>query len=88
MQIIITKYRGATNHKGARIIVSTSGGKIKKTVSWDYELDADANHREAAKSMAAMLQWDGEWFQGDDGKSGYVFVSGQSDSFTVPKLER
>lgn len=54
MQTIITKYLGATNTRGSRIVAKCWNGK--KTVSYDYSLNADANHKAAAYALIADLK--------------------------------
>lgn len=88
MQCIFTKHLPATNHRGTRIKVWSSGNpKGALTFSWRYEIDAEHNHLTAAQTFAREFKWDGEWFMGDDGKRGYVFVCSKADSFTVAKVQ-
>lgn len=54
-QAIRTRYHGATNFNGSRIIASW-GGK-KKVFHWQYELSAEGNHLAAAAAVAAELGW-------------------------------
>ncbi len=74
MRIAIeTKFAGPTNCRGARVIAASETNRM--TVSWDYALDAPANHAAAARALAAKFGWDGQWFAAASvsGK-GYVFV--------------
>lgn len=54
MQTIITKFAGATNTRGSRIVAKCWNGK--KTVSYEYSLNADANHKAAADALIADLK--------------------------------
>lgn len=56
MQAIKTKYLGATNTRGARIKATCDAGSV--TVSWDYELGAEANHDSARKALQLKLAKD------------------------------
>jgi hypothetical protein len=78
-QAITTKHLPATNHRGSRIKASCEAGTI--TVSWDYALDAQDNHKAAALALIQKLGWSGlaggsDWYGGSPGKNakGYVFV--------------
>jgi hypothetical protein len=55
MQAINTKYIGPTNTKGARILVKAQAGKM--FVSWDYALNADENHVQAAYKFMNKMDW-------------------------------
>lgn len=72
-QAIETKYFGPTNSKPGRIIAKAWGGKV--TYNWDHALNSYENHREAAKKLAVIKNWGGEWVMGNNSKAdGYVFV--------------
>jgi len=58
MQAIKTKYYGATNTRGARIKATCDAGNV--TVSWDYELGAEANHDSARKALQLKISRDNE----------------------------
>ena len=55
---LVTKYLPPTNSRGSRIRVRRSdhrsGDKVL-TVSWDYELDTQANHAEAIRQYAELM---------------------------------
>lgn len=54
--MITTKYLGPTSTLGARIAVYCGASpRARKTVSWDYALGCEANHRAAALSFATDL---------------------------------
>lgn len=55
MQTIITKYLCPTNVRGARIKATAQAGSI--TLSWDYALDAEGNHKAACTALVAKLDW-------------------------------
>ena len=75
MKTIITKYLGATNHRGSRIKATTSSG-ISKTISYDDELNAIPNHKRAIHKLNEQLNWSGEMVQGspNDSGSSYIWV--------------
>ncbi len=75
MQAIVTKFVGATNHQGSRIIAKCQAKRM--VVPWDHSLDVQANHEAAARALAQKLGWlsYGQWIGGampDD--SGYCYV--------------
>lgn len=76
-QGIQTKYCGPTNSRGARVKVWAQAGV--KYIPWDHALNADENHRAAAKAFAAEWEWHGRWIGGalPDG-TGYLFVNDTS----------
>jgi len=55
MQAIVTKYLGPTHCRGSRVKATACAGSI--TLSWDYALNSDANHRAAALALANKLNW-------------------------------
>ena len=69
---IRTKFHGPTNTRGSRIS-ATSNGDNRIYLPWDHRLNADENHIEAAKALAAKMEWGGDWIGGNDG-NGYLFV--------------
>lgn len=72
MKAIKTKFLGPTNHRGARV-VATDTDTNKITIDWDHELDAEENHREAARALIAEMNWFGAWVSGSL-LDGYVHV--------------
>lgn len=62
MQAIRTRYLGPTNYRGSRIKASAQAGSV--TVSYDYALNIDGNHKAAAQALVDKLDW------------GYSFSSG------------
>jgi hypothetical protein len=82
MQAIETRYLGATNYRGARVVVKAQAGRV--VVSWDHALDVMENHRAAARAFATRYGWAGTWRGGasSDGR-GYVFVCGAGGMFAV-----
>jgi hypothetical protein len=56
--MLVTKYLGPTNTKGARIKVSTVSGWIYKKyfmIPWDYDLSERENHDNACKIALRRL---------------------------------
>tara|TARA_R110000868_G_scaffold52456_1_gene165687 strand:- start:121 stop:378 length:258 start_codon:yes stop_codon:yes gene_type:complete len=55
MQAIVTKYLGPTYRRGSRVKATAQVGSL--TLSWDYALNSDANHRAAALALANKYKW-------------------------------
>lgn len=72
MKAIITKYRGATNSRGSRIIAS-DGDRNRVTIPYPYELSGEAVHRAAADALCKKMGWTGRLIGGSLGND-YVFV--------------
>lgn len=75
MQTINTKFLGPTNYRGSRVKASCEAGSI--IVSWDYGLDSDENHMDAANQLREKLGWDQDCYAdmvGGHTKTGMVFV--------------
>lgn len=81
MQVIETRYHGATNSRPARIIATPSGNSVTQAViSRDSASDDDnIAHGEAARVLAGKMGWRGEMIGGHtrDGMV-WVFVAEQS----------
>lgn len=77
MQAIITKFYGPTNSKGARIKAECAAGKI--FVSYEYGMNTQDNHWNAAKALINKLEWnewDSNWIcGGSPDATGFVFVN-------------
>ena len=61
--VIVTRYLGPTDHRGSRIKAThkrDSEITWQATISWDYSLDATANHQAAAEQLL------GKWLTRDD----------------------
>lgn len=82
-QAITTKYLPATNHRGERVKATAQAGSV--TVSWDYDLNTEANHKAAAQALADKMGWNATsplsraprtsvWHSGADHKGNYVHV--------------
>lgn len=63
MYAIITKYYGPTNYKGSRI--RAKAAERWTTHDYDHRLTAEANHDEAARKLAKVLGWEGQWARGE-----------------------
>lgn len=81
MIAIRTYYVGPTNSRGSRIVAQ--GAKADRsrgwpaqrvTLHWNHALNADGNHKAAAKALADKFGWSGEWVCGglDDGEQVWV----------------
>jgi hypothetical protein len=66
MKVIVSKYLGPTNTKGARVKVTVPYGK-SITVPWDYSLDAFFNHDKACLALLEKINMKGKvltaWFK-------------------------
>ena len=61
-----------TRYSNGRIIAKSSGGK-RLYFSYDYAINSEGNHVQAAKVLREILNWDDRWIMGAT-KTGYVFV--------------
>ena len=73
MQAIVTKYLGPTNSRGSRFKAKCAAGSL--TVSYDYRLNSEDNHKAAAEALRAKLGWKGSLEMGwlPDGTCCHVF---------------
>lgn len=72
MKAIVTRYKGPTNYRGARIIADDGDGN-RLTISYPYELSGEAVHRKAAEALRDKMGWAGELIGGGT-RTGYAFV--------------
>ncbi len=75
MQAITVRFRGPTNHNGARLIARCEAGRL--TVGWDYALNHEDNYVQAASALVQKLGWaNREWTHASlpGENAGYVFV--------------
>jgi hypothetical protein len=86
MQAICTRYTGATNTRGSRIIASTEGGS-RVSVPYPHELSGEAVHRVAAEALKKKLGWTGR-LVGGAVKHGYCFVFVGGDRAIYKKRKR
>lgn len=61
-QAILTRYRGPTNVRGSRILVSCPGGRMR--VNYDHAMNSNDNHKAAAYAMALKMGWVGSMVGG------------------------
>ena len=81
MQAIETKCLGATDRMGKRIKASNAFNK-SVTISYDYGLEADENHCEAARAFMRKMGWHGE-MHGGSTKNGMAWVFVSDDSLCI-----
>lgn len=62
MQAIMTTWKGPTNFRGSRIIVSCDAKRI--VVPWKSGLGIEENHVAACAALVAQLGWQGKWVAG------------------------
>jgi hypothetical protein len=72
-QAIQTKFLGPTNFKGARVKAFAATGSV--TISWDYRLNPEQNHRAAAQVFANRMNLVGAWAAGTLPGGDMVFVN-------------
>ena len=72
MKTIITKYHGPTDYRGSCYSAAEPDG-AQVTVSANYSLSAEDNHRAAALALLAKMEWPGNLIGGDT-KDGMVWV--------------
>lgn len=72
MKAIETKYLGATDRRGSRIVASDSDGN-RVTIPYPHEASGEACHRLAAEALRAKMGWAGKMISGAT-KTGYAFV--------------
>lgn len=83
MQTVITKYLPATNTKGSRIKATTSGSVKTFTRSYNHNISAFDNHKNAAAALMHQLGWDYADAIGGDTKDGTVWVFIDRDRHNV-----
>jgi hypothetical protein len=73
MTTIITRYVGATNYKGSRIIADAG---MKRRITVSYPHDSSDPHRVAALALCAKFGWQGVLVEGGmERGNAYVFLS-------------
>lgn len=55
MQAIQTRYHGAGNVRGSRIIATAAAGRV--IAEYDDTLDSPDNHTQAARALAERFDW-------------------------------
>lgn len=82
--IIVTKFIGPTNHRGARIKASCQCGSV--IIPYPYSEDRADSHWLAAKALIEKfgLNWGNKFTVGSD-NDGYYFIP--SDGFNTATLE-
>ena len=71
---IETRYLGATNFRGARVVASTGEPGERVVVNWDFALDSEPNYRRAAVALVEKLGWSAESTVGEGLYVGGRFV--------------
>lgn len=72
MKAIETRYVGATNTRGSRIIAKDLDGN-RVSIPYPHELSGEDVHRKAAIALCDKMHWDGK-LAGGATKRGYCFV--------------
>jgi len=83
-QAIITKWHGPTNTKGSRVRATAAAGAV--TQHWDWALNPEANHAQAAIALATKYGWSGWWAAGGmpaEAGNCYVWVAAIEDEPTI-----
>ncbi len=81
MQAIRTRYHGATNTRGSRIIAKAEGGTL--SMPYNHALNLGENHAEAARLLANKLGWLGVYHGGYFDRDYYWAC----ESGWMPKIE-
>ena len=71
LEIITTKYHGATEVRGSRISATSDWAKV--WIPYPHELTGEAVHAAAAHALLAKLGFHGATLKGYSTKSGYTF---------------
>lgn len=81
MTAIETHFICPTNFRGARYKAVALGTGHTITIGGDDALNSDQNHDNAVRALVDKLGWTkapdnryGDWYRGDGGKRGYVYV--------------
>ncbi len=72
MKAITTRYLGPTDTKGSRFIATTEGDN-RITISYDYSLNAEDNHKRVAVTLCDKMGWSTDIIGGGT-DNGYVWV--------------
>lgn len=80
-QAIRVRYKGPTDHQGARYVVDADSG-VRKIYPQDYTKDPTDNAIEAARKYAAHMGWAGSWIRGAT-PDGWIFVRAEPPAFIV-----
>lgn len=91
MQVITTKFLGATDFKPARIKATHTGRAKSVTVSVHSNRGDTSTHSLAAKALALKLGWHGEFVSGTPHGSGdvrvWVNTNAIAERFTIKPTE-
>lgn len=72
MKAILTRYKGATDRRGSRIIATDSDNN-RMTIPYPHELNSEEAHRKAAEALRDKMKWNGK-LTGGGLKNGYAWV--------------
>ena len=73
MKAISTKFYGATNHRGAKI-VARDGDNNQASISWPNDRDTQDAHMMAAHALMDKMDWTGELVGGWVGRLGIDYA--------------
>jgi hypothetical protein len=77
-EAIVTKYRGATHTRGARVTATACGGLLV-SIPYPHELTGEDAHKAAAAALMAKAGWKGKLVAGLMPNGGYVFILTRTD---------
>lgn len=77
MQAICTKFKGATDRTGSRIIATTGSGGDRISVPYDHALRSDDAHKKAAKALMKKMGWKGTLMCGSLQKGYCCVITGR-----------
>lgn len=58
---IRTRYVGATDFRGSRIIADAGDTASRVTLHWDHTLNVEQNHATAGMAVVKKMGWDSEY---------------------------
>lgn len=90
MKAIQTRYYGATNTRGSRIVATAEGGAKPHRVSIPYppELSGEAVHAAAAVKLCEKLGWTGILVGGGLPNGDYAFCFQSDTNYKLPAIVR
>ena len=79
MKVIVTKFHGATNTRGARISATAEGRGNKVFINYPHELNSDEAHYAAALKLCKLRGWSTELINGGlpNGDNVWVFANSE-----------
>ena len=85
MKAILTKYRGATDTRGSRIIATAEGGDRphRLSIPYPHELSGAEVHAKAAIALRQKMGWKGSLVAGGLPDGSWAFCFTESETFAI-----